>query len=231
MHYRTVQSHGEHDYDLILAKGNQAILEVTEMTSPVWRAMSSELARGRTVPRVLCQKDWRVAPEFGAHIPHIRRYVDVYLAAIEKEGIERFFISEAALRVPAVHQIRQDLRIAAGGVVSSVRPGISLAFPVRGGLISDNVVVNAARDAAWKDDNRRKLGAGVNGERHLFVWVDRGAGAPWVSMTERLPETPIVLPEEVTHLWLATTLAGGNEYLVWRTEGRAWDSARFPVDE
>lgn len=227
MRFVETQSQGEHDFDLVLAGGDTIALEVTEVTSAEWRAMNAALEAKQLVPRNLCQNDWRVTPEPGSSVKRLVANIDAYLAAIEQEGRTRFFSSRDACESFAVRRVWKDLGITAGGVLPTARPGISIGLPPRGGLISCRFAIEAAQDAAWMEDNRRKLRSHAAGRGDLFVWISDDHKPAWMGMTERTPTQLPSLPKEVSCLWLATLSAGGANFIVWRTDGQEWSVDRF----
>lgn len=231
MRFVETQSHGEHDFNLVLAAGDIVPLEVTEVASAEWRAMSAALDKTRFIPRRLCQNDWRVTPEPGSNVKRLVAKLDASLAAIEAEGITKFFASRHASESSAVRRIWEDLGITAGGVLPTSRPGISIGLPPRGGLISSRFAIEAAEHAAWRDDNRRKLRSHASGRGDLFVWISDDHKDAWMGMTERSPTHVPSLPEEVSCLWLATLTPGGAEFIVWRTDGQEWRCDRFSASE
>lgn len=231
MRFVETQDQGEHDFDLVLADGDIAPLEVTEVTSAEWRAMSAALDATRFLPRTLCQNDWRVTPAPGSSVRRLVANLDAYLAAIEAEGKTRFFSSLHASESTAVRRIWEDLGITAGGVLPTPRPGISIGLPPRGGLVSCRFAIKAAQNAAWMEDNRRKLRSHPSGRGDLFVWISEDHKPAWMGMTERAPTHLPSLPEEVSCLWLATLTAGGADFIVWRTDGQEWSIDRFSASE
>ena len=231
LHYREDQSTSVHDFDLVLSGGVDAV-EVTTSTDPSRRATVAAImdARkgGQFVPTHCCRKDWLVHPVSGANIDLIRRRVDEYLAAIEVDGLERFFSPVDADAHQSVWRIYEDLSIEGGGVLRWNPPGrIGISTPSGGGVVGAEHFVRAIEHEAIKDDNRRKLRAATARQRHLFVYVDPHAFLPWIVLIDQdPPATPPSLPEEVDVVWAATEAIGTRDrYVVWQGRSAApWRS-------
>ena len=230
MDYRSTQSHGEYDFDLRYNNGTTAAVEVTaamdETLMKTVGAIHGKRAGGPVIQPLTCQKHWLIFPINGASIPRIRADADIYLAALEREGIDSFFCVSSS---PSVQKACCHLQITGGEVVSSdPNPTIHIAGPGGGGAVGPSDATEAGEFEAWKQDNRRKLGATKMAERHLVVHIDESKGLPWIALTSFTP--PAILPkipEEITNLWLIGQGENKNEVVVWRGGMKEiWQSAR-----
>lgn len=216
--YRLTQSHGEYDFDLRYNNGTTAAVEVTaamdETLMKTVGAIHSKRAGGSVIQPLTCKKSWLIFPVKGASIRRIRTDADIHLAALEREGIDRFFCVSSS---PVVQKVCCQLQITGGGVVSSEQnPTIRIAGPGGGGAVGPSDAIEAGEFEAWKQDNRKKLGAAKLAERHLVVYIDASNGLPWIALTSFTP--PAILPkipEEITNLWLIGQGENENEFIVW----------------
>ena len=226
MEYRVDQSGGQHDFHLHNPDGSLAAVEVTSSVDQVLEQTYARLRNtrngGATVKTKLCKKDWMVHPALVADPRRLRSSVDRYLADIEAEGIDRFW-GPTDVNSPSVERIYRDLAVISGSVFPHWKePGqIGIALPSRGGAFKKaGAAVEAGEKEAFKDDNRKKLGASGATERHLVVYVFLTNYEPWCALVDcDPPAEPPRLPPEVTDLWLFSEARSANEYRVWR--GRA----------
>jgi hypothetical protein len=218
MDYRSTQSHGEYDFDLRYNNGTTAAVEVTaamdETLMKTVGAIHGKRAGGPVIQPLTCQKSWLIFPINGASIRRIRADADIYLAALEREGIDSFFCVSSS---PFVQKACCHLQITGGAVVSSDRnPTIRIAGPGGGGAVGPNLAIEAGEREALKQDNRRKLGAAQNTERHLVIYIDGSNGLPWTALTSFAP--PAILPKipgEITNLWLIGHTEKKDEFVAW----------------
>ena len=122
------------------------------------------------------------------------------------------------------------LQITCGGVISSeIEPTIQVAFPVGGGAVGATTATKTGEREAWKQDNRKKLGASRMAERHLVVYIDAGNGLPWTALTSFLPPSTMPqLPEEITNLWLIGHGENEDEFVVWyASTNETWHSMKI----
>jgi hypothetical protein len=230
MYYRSDQSSGEYDFDLRYPDGTLVRLEVTMSANQQmkWSAakLTDERKGGHVVKAVACRNGWLVHPLPDANINLIREKVDVYLAKVEAAGLTRFFAWTDALESEPVERILRELKIEAGCVFTwKGTRRICIALPGQGGMVTSDHVQRAVESEASKADNRRKLGAGTQSERHLFIYVDPLHYLPWVALVnEEPPAKPPPLPAEISHIWVATITRSQNEYIVWRAaRDKRWD--------
>jgi hypothetical protein len=217
MNYRPDQSHGEYDFDLRYSNGTTAAVEVTaamdETLMKTVGAIHGKRAGGPVIQALVCQKSWLIFPVNGATIPRIRADADIYLAALEREGIDSFSCVSSS---PSVQKACCHLQITGGAVISSdLNPTIRIAGLGGGGAIGPSLAIEAGERVALKQDNRRKLGAAQTIERHLVVYID-AASVPWMALTSFSP--PAIqpsIPNEITNLWLIGQGDNGNEFVVW----------------
>ena len=94
MQYHINQSAGSHDFDLKYSDGTYAAVEVTISTNQIREATVAEITHprkgGAFIKATLCRKDWFIHPLPTASINRIRALADVYLAAIEADGLDKF---------------------------------------------------------------------------------------------------------------------------------------------
>jgi hypothetical protein len=229
MLFRPDQSQSVPDFDLHYPNGKIVATEVTacvdQQGEETFAAIKNPKKGGMRVKAHLCKKDWRVHPARDATINAIRNKVDAYLAAVEAEGIERFFSSRDWSRSPTIERIYKDLRVLAGSVIKWQQPGyISIALPVVGGAIGASLVLDAVKIEAFKKDNRTKLGNAGTDERHLLVYMDHGNYLARSAFQDFDP--PSMLPElpvEITHVWVFSETLGNDAYVIWRAStGSPW---------
>ena len=116
------QSHGEHDFDIVLPGGGRGLLEVTRATEESQRAMQGALRSSRHggpfVPVNRCQSGWYVILGGKPDLKRIRRQIDGYLADIELEGRTRFFAPADSPDSCALERIWANLGVEAGAQTS-----------------------------------------------------------------------------------------------------------------
>ncbi|MGC2659495.1 MAG: hypothetical protein WA324_16180 [Bryobacteraceae bacterium] len=231
MDYRPNQSHCEYDFDLRYSNGATVAVEVTaamdETLMKTVGAIYGKRAGGPVIRPSTCRKSWLIFPINGASIRRIRADADIYLAALEREGIDSF--SCLSSRSPSVENACCHLQITGGAVISSDgNPTIHIAGPGGVGAVGPSDATEAGEFEAWKQDNRTKLGATKMAERHLVVYIDESKGLPWIALTSSTP--PAILPkmpEEITNLWLIGQGENKNQFVVWHGGMKEiWQRAR-----
>jgi len=192
-----------------------------------------------------------ITPLQNANINAIREKAGTYLAALENAGIDEFSafevdwskqMKEAGLSVifadkvvpRCVESICDDLMLQGGGVISSEGvPKIILGYPNYGGAVGADCAIDAGKTEAWKEDNRKKLGAAATDERHLVVFIDVTNGLAWTAPIDCDP--PLTLPElppEIDHMWLLGCFGGGaaKKVIVWRASKTThWQKTEIPI--
>ena len=149
----------------------------------------------------------------------------------KRTGIEKSLVHP----VPeCVEKLCYDLQIRSGAIVGKGgSPQIFINHPVRGGAVDPSVAIESGEREAWKDDNRKKLGAAKTDERHLVVYVD--SGLPWIALIDfEPPSAAPKIPQEISHIWLIghSGEASKNEFVVWRAgRGQPWHSQRVVVHQ
>jgi hypothetical protein len=227
MQYRLDQSKGEHDFDLRYTDGTTAAVEVTASRDQTMEeTMAPILKKDFFIPRKKGTNDWKVYPMAGARINRIWSQVDEYLAAIEVGGLSQFCIYTDA-DISAVASIYNDLKIEGGKITKwKSSPCVGVEYPDQGnGLILAEDIQQAIEAEANKEDNRRKLGTAGTDERHLFVYVDSYSLA-WDALVRGVvPEQPVSLPSEITHVWAVTQTRSVGEFTAWRAKrGQGWQN-------
>jgi len=237
--YRSRQSNGEYDFDLHYPDGRLAAVEVT--ISVDQRQMQTAAAihsrkRSRVIPASKCKETWVVTPTPNANINAIRGTADTRLAMLEEAGVSEFsalevseskqikaagLISVLGDRVvpQCVESLCDDLMLQAGGVISSDGPPeIILGFPIYHGTVGPDRAIDAGKAEAWKEDNRKKLGAAAAGERHLAVLIHVTNGLAWTALSDTDPPATLPeLPPEIDHIWLLGDVGRGaaSRLVVW----------------
>jgi len=214
--YRSQQSAGEYDIDVTYGDGTCAAVEVTSSTSQESLQMLAAIAaRGNCVPATACRNSWLVDPLPKARIKLVLENVDRYLSAIEAEGLSEFFAGHGQPS-SSVSQILEVLGIGEGSTLQLPPPArIWVVGPSENGsMVKASDLQSAVEVEANKPDNKRKLAASQYIERHLFVYVEPLNSGAWQALICRcIPESPPVLPVEVTHVWAAATAE--DRIVVW----------------
>jgi len=239
MEYCPEQSHGECDFILHLANGDQALVEVTESVDQNQRLIYDKILStkegGPVVEAKKCRKSWIIVPTKNAQIAKIRARADDYLSTLEKGDIETF--NRWFPTTQTVERICNDLFLVNGSAICTEGPPkIHILLPGGdGGWVSPVVAIAAAEKEASKIDNRQKLGFAKTQQRHLAVYVDVTNGAWAVLKACKPPSTLPKLPAEITHIWLISySGASKDEFVVWRASTQErWYGQRvvIPQDE
>lgn len=230
MEYQHIQSHGEYDFELHY-NGTTAAVEVTASVDRKQREIVAAIRdeNGSSIPATKCKNDWVIFAARGARIPNIRKAADDCLFGLEQAGITEFSWVRDWNR-PCVQQICRDLKVTSGRIIrTGVHPVIRILPPAGGGAVGASIAIEAGEKEAWKEDNRKKLGAAKAPERHLVVYIEPLNGLPWVALTDFQP-TPVLpkLPPEITDIWLLGHGKETNEFVVWYAgRERHWSSLRM----
>ncbi len=233
MIYHLEQSHGECDFELRYRSGATAAVEVTASADQeqlqTIAAIRAEKKGGSSLRATKCEKSWLIFPAKGARIDKIRAAADERLSRLEKRGIDKFSCVRN-WNQECVQDICRDLNVTSGSVIPTLAaPTIRIAFPSGGGAVGANIAIDAAEKEAWKQDNRKKLGAARTSERHLVVYIDPMNGLPWVALTDFEPPFAFPnLPEEITHMWLVGHAEEKNTFVAWRASTHeSWNILRL----
>jgi hypothetical protein len=192
-------------------------------------AIRDEKKGGSSLRATKCEKSWLIFPAKGARIDKIRAAADAHLSRLEKEGIDKFSCVRD-WRQASVQDVCRDLNVASGSVIpTAATPTIRIALPSAGGAVGASVAIKAGEKEAWKQDNRKKLGAARTSERHLVVYIDPINGLPWVALADFEPPSALPnLPEEITHIWLVGHAEEKDKFLAWRASTHeSWSSLRL----
>jgi hypothetical protein len=85
-------------------------------------------------------------------------------------------------------------------------------------------VLSEVEKAASQPDNRKKLRGHSATVRHIFVWVTDTNYLPWRDLSAgALPNRAPTLPQEITSVWVAAALPGGDTVWRWGADG-GWTS-------
>jgi hypothetical protein len=234
----TQQSHGEHDLELAYSDGRRGIVEVAAVVDGQSLSTIAAILHGRggdVIPAVRSKGGWYINPTKKAPINRLRKEIDDCLAKLEAAGVSSF--NAHMLDVP--DEFIADLErlgVESGDDVDFVRHGtIHIGLPSDGGLVGTAAVNEAVLEAAQRPDNLRKLSSGTAEERHIFVFVESSAGAPYAALflCRELPPAPCP-PQPITHLWVAAYLSTLNDVVVWhsaRSTGWTRRKLRIPFTE
>src|SRR5260370_3827660 len=190
MEYQPEQSHGECDFELRYHSGTIAAVEVTssvdEIQVQTMAAISSSKKGGSVIQAINCQQSWVVFPAREANINEIRAKIDGHLSKVEQAGIAKFFCIRD--KSQCVQDLCSELKIMSGSILpTEAPPKIRIAFPAGGGAVGPSIATEAGENEAWKEDNRKKLGAPKTADRHLFAYIDIINRQPWRAPTDFCP--------------------------------------------
>jgi hypothetical protein len=222
MDFNVNQSQSVPDFQLRYPNGKIVAAEVTacvdQKGEETFAAIKNPKKGGIWIKTSLCTKNWRIHPATDARINAIRKNADAYLAAVEAEGVERFFSSRDWSRYPSVERIYKDLGVLAGSVIEWQQPGhISIALPVVGGAMGASLVLDAVKVESFKMDNRAKLGNSGTDERHLLMYMAHGNYIARSAFQDFEPPTVLPdLPPEITHVWVFSENLESDAYVIWR---------------
>jgi len=219
------QSAGQWDYDLV-TQAETFPFEVTRFTSAprnrLYKAILGKQSDDAWIPRQVCKKDWWIHPSHIADIRRVRKGIDGMLAEVESLGLREFDINGVGSDTEPVRALWNELRIESGCQMDWNPTGfIALSLPGESAMLCADHVFDAASHVMNKADNRKKLGASPASERHLGVFIDELGYPAQASMQYGyFPSEPLVLPGEITHVWLFTWVAHPAKYCVWRYASR-----------
>ncbi len=235
-------------YDLHIGdfRPGGAALEVTAVADPALSALWNTLHKtdGRWVFEGLAG-GWTVEVPPTASTRKLRSELRDLLADLERRGIKEVDSDDAPWR-PEVAKLH-DLKISHLSQYDTDCPGSVYFMPDQGPERSGGAMAADAEDLLdWIEqllasdafmDNRQKLAKAATQDRHLFVLFPALATAPFsvhsalLGRNVALPSRAPRLPEEVTHLWLASTLGFPGDGIRW--DGSAWHkfSIQPPPDE
>ncbi len=148
---------------------------------------------------------------------------------LEQAGIEKFSLVRD-WHHQCVQDVCRDLNVMSGSVISTgTSPRIFIASPLGGGAVGPSIAIQAVEKEAWKQDNRKNLGAAKTAEHHLVVYIDVMNGLPWVALTDFEPPSTLPnLPEEITCIWLVGHGEEENQFVVWHAKAQEpWRSLRI----
>ena len=230
MEYHPCQSHGEHDFDLYHPDGRVSVVEATSLFDKTlqgtWFEILNKKKGGPTIKTRLCKKSWHISVSPNARIDQVRKYVDEGLAAVERAGITKFHApTDCDSNVQALYA---SLKVVSGSALPDwTKPAcILLGLPGPSGTVIASAAIGAAEREAFKRDNRRKLGARMEGERHLTVYSPANSLAAFALMDLEPPPNRANLPPEISNIWIFTEGVTAREYVVWRSVIHWWSTHR-----
>jgi hypothetical protein len=169
---------------------------------------------------------WAVTVSRLSNIRNVRERLDEMLAALESTGLRMFDVRDYRGDAPhAVDALWNELRVTDG----FCNPEWELAehmlmSPPDSAMLSSDQVVSAVQQEVVKVDNRRKLGRSDAAQRHLFVHIAyRSYPAHEAMRACGLPTKALILPPEVTHVWVARAFSDA-ELLLWSFDAKGWRS-------
>jgi len=226
---RESQSNGEYDIDLTWS-GGAAAVEVTEHTSArteeLYSAIYGADGSRQTSPAPGCAGSWHLTLNPQANARRIRKEGTPYLLALESAGIEQFWVWDGT-EVPEVRRIWLELRVESGMLARGLPHGqMMLNAPSQSVMVHVDSVLEAIAIEASKQDNVRKLAGSGSRERHLFVFMSEIIAGPREAvLNDRLPTVQPVLPEGITHCWVAARQLGQAAHVVWKYDrSTGWHS-------
>jgi hypothetical protein len=220
-------------FDLLvhLSENRRAAVEVTAAADPdctaLWKLMNGD--DDRWVEDDL-QGGWMVGLIPKARAKRVRAELPDLLRLLERENVP-------GLRHPRPHRSEIEALAADLGVATlfqsattdfpgSIYVTIEEDLDHRGGWVDDSPIsfvewVSTFLASAELADVRRKLAASGHAERHAFLLVPGFTTAPFgvanLLMGHGTPIEPPSLPDEITHVWLASTWTVGTGWR-WDTE-------------
>lgn len=217
--FRSIQSKGEHDFDLRWPDGKCVAVEVTRSTDRALEettaAVMNKRRGGRTIPRTYCKHPWWIVPKPTAWIQQVRDSADRYLSMIESAGgsvVPGATDRGLSPEFRRVEELGVEYAISFGGGDSDHE--LSTPTP-DGGWFSPTDVVRAVEVEAWKDDNRKKLAKAEADEAHLFLLIHPNNFLAWVALLDGdLPSDRPELPDEINAVWAAAADRDGA-FHVW----------------
>lgn len=219
--YRTEQSAGQHDFDLLRDGNPVGGVEVTESTNFDMRAWRGAIDKHDPfIPAVECKDGWIVHPVVDARFNDIRMSVDAYLSAIEEAGISKFFAPTDS-HYPEVRRIYHELGIQAGSVREwkDPRRRIYVSIPGQGTRVVPENVIKSVQPILHEPDIIRKLES-IRGESHLFVYIGFDDYPGWTAVRAGTPPVSgLEQPVDNMTVWVSALLPEPDELLVWRYRG------------
>jgi hypothetical protein len=236
MTFRPVQSNMEHDFDLRYPNGEVAAVEVTSSRNQILTQTNAEIFNkkkgGTVIKAVKCKKSWYIFPSPGAQINEIRKNVDKYLAELEAAELGEFDFLRMHLSPKCSQDICNDLNLTMGIALASTeaQPEIHIAGVGGGGALDATTAIYAGQKEA--NSNKEKLGKAGTNERHLVVYIDQMNGLAWTALTEFEPPSALPnLPDEITHIWLATEYGKTDQFAIWYgSKTESWRRIVLPAN-
>jgi hypothetical protein len=229
------QSHGEHDIELAHPDGRRGIVEVTSVVNAENLETIAAILhpkRGDRIQARASKGGWYIHPSNGAQINRLRTDVDSCLAKLEAVGIYSFDAHMLGVPAELITELER-LGVEGGDVVDFIPAGtIKLGLPSDGGWLGTSIVNDAVLDVATKADNLRKLSASDADEKHIFVFMESSAGAPYLALFlgEDLPAAPTV-PQPITHVWVGAYLSTFQDAMVWQAANNGgWTRHRMRIE-
>jgi hypothetical protein len=215
-------SAGMYDIDVQYLDGRTAAVEVTAAAHPealaLWRLINKEMWVERSL-----RGGWAVNLLATANYRLLRERLPTILLQLEAEGVME--LRGSGRSTSTLSREANELGIVSayqGGteLPGSIYPLITLPSDRTGGFVSDTGDPLAQWLSDWisepkRSDNLRKLSASSRDERHLFVIVAGLGDVPFqvtdllIRNDARLPTIPLILPPEITHVWVMSTWSAG----------------------
>jgi hypothetical protein len=223
-----------HDLEIAHADGSRAAIEVTTAADPAPTELWNLIGGRWILPGIA--GGWTIGVRPQARASTLRSRLPTLLRVLESQGVQRVWpawtpgpCDGVAASLGIAHLLRGPTAFP-----GSVYPTIDEGPEKTGGFVAQSGNPLAEWLGRWvadpaRADNLSKLGRSGAAERHLFVVMPPFVDAPFavVDLLMRddapLPVADPVLPEEVTHAWVASTWTSGSG-MRW---SRAWGWQRF----
>jgi hypothetical protein len=231
MQFRCDQSRSVPDFDLCLANGTVAVLEVTESVDRIWLETTRAVEAKRHVPAKKCRNSWVVHPRSNTNLKTVRACIDDALTLLEAAGHREFPISSGLDNSEPVERIYREMQRLGIDMAQVVGPRgsgpiIGILQPSRGGHVTTDAFRLAIETEANEKGNKQKLAESNAIERHLFVCLSSRNILPWRVVVGYSPPPDIPpMPDEITHIWAAARTDSGRDVIVWTAErGNPWQN-------
>lgn len=239
-----LQHHDQYgSVDFVFRHGDKsAALEVTRYTDreerknhEAWRRYADQAYVASSLSR-----SWIVTTDGATQFKVLKKQLEIALLELEQRGITEYDSEDAEIYPlagwlsPEASALLQSNRVNHAVVAErSGEPTVLLLHATRKSAHGPGLAAVAVESfIAETPDNLQKLARSGAVERHLWVWVDAHtqAQAELPLLRDDLPDYPIALPPEVTHLWMCheNRLPGWRFSTEegWRLTGEPWGAPK-----
>lgn len=223
------RSHGLYDLKIEYPDGRVGAVEVTAAEDEDLRARQGALRGERALLQdsrlVYC---WLIILIEGASVKAARRRLSALLLKLERLGrLDAGVFSadgpEEEDTLPWLPEALAEAQVQSAKVIDGPSGSIIMAGPMRVSFLSqdpDDVVTFIEDFIDSRPSDVVKLGRAGTAERHLFIWGGL-LSTGWIALralelsVPHLPERAPVLPEEITHVWVAPEVTPPARIVVW----------------